>query len=129
VVSRTLSLTLKSESGDGNFKWQHWIDAAMGYMKGWQIRHDDGDVKYERTILRPNLLASMVEVCPLRRFGEGKVERTGVVQIWQGWPAFDLSICKFEVDQWLTACNIDYDQSIVDIEVEHAERVIKAIVQ
>jgi len=130
-----VSLSLKSNSVEGTFKWQDWIDAAMGYMKGWNERDDGGEVKYEWTIVRVDLREPMVEVFPLRIDDEGNVEKTGVAQIWQGWPVFDTSICKFEVEQWLSACDIDLnaienlnDETIVDIEVERAERLLKVFV-
>ncbi len=36
-----------------------------------------------------------------------RIEQPRTGGVWMGWPAFDMRFCKFEVEQWLSACNID----------------------
>ncbi len=33
--------------------------------------------------------------------------REKTARIWKGWPPFDVRFCKFEMEQWLGACDID----------------------
>ncbi len=119
-----MCLRLKNDSGDTRFLWQDWLDAAMGCMKGFEEGENGGkeygqiivgkkhkELRYERNIVRVELGAPMVELCSLRVDKPGierVVQRTRTVRVWTGWPTFDVRICKFEVDQWLHACNIDF---------------------
>ncbi len=77
----------------------------------------------------------MVDMCPLHVDGDGNVEKTGTARVWMGWPVSDVKICKFEVDQWLSACEINlnalqflYEKSEADDEVKRAERILEAII-
>ncbi len=126
----TTSLHLQNDSGDERFIWQDWVEAAMGFMKGFED-WKNGELGYGRRIVKPNLGKPMVEVCPLHVDDDGiepVVEKTSTVRFWTGWPAFDLKICKFEVDQWLSACNIDYGNWQADEVIACAERVIGEII-
>ncbi len=63
--SGTLSLRLENNSGDTRFKWQDWVDTALGYLKGFE-EAVDGENGYGRKIMRADLRKPMVELCPLR---------------------------------------------------------------
>ncbi len=107
-TNRTVSLRLRNDSGIAQFRWQDWVDAAMGCLKGIE-ENDDGDLGYGRQILKADLRKPMVELSPLRVNKDGmepEVEKTTVARVWMGWPPFDVRICKFELDQWFTACNV-----------------------
>ncbi len=127
----TWSLRLQNDSGDSRFIWQNWVDAAMGCMKGFE-EGGNGKWGYGRKIMRANLRRPMVEMCPLRIDGDGiekTVSRTSTARMWMGWPAFDVRICKFEVEQWLDACDVNIrGDKIADREVERVESVIKAVI-
>ncbi len=137
LTRQTLSLRLQTNSDDGRFTWQDWVDAAMGYMKGVE-EHGDGDWGYGRQIVRADLRKPMVELCPLRLDEDGieaAVEKTSTARVWLGWPVFDVKICKFEMDQWLAACDADsigglkYKENWeVEEEVAKAEQAIGKII-
>ena len=132
---------LKKGSEISHFVWQEWVDAAMGFMAGYNYR-GAGIVIYLRRIRRANLRDGIVELCPLRTDYDGRVIETSSVGVWMGWPPFDVHICKFEMEQWLKACDIDlaahrlvsevmknYNRlSHLDREIERAERVIEIVV-
>ncbi len=60
LTNRTVSLGLRNYSGDSRFMWQQWVDAAMGYMKGFEQR-SNGDWKFGRQIVRADLRKPMLE--------------------------------------------------------------------
>ena len=101
-------MRLRNEGDEAGFIWQDLIDAAMGCMKGFEDSKN-GQKKYGRKIMRPDLRKSMVEFCPLRvkERGEALVERTSTDRMWMRSPAFDARMCKFEVDQWFDAWNFN----------------------
>ncbi len=129
--NRTASLRLQNDSGEAQFKWQDWVDAAMGCMKGFE-EFSNGKFGYGRKIVRAELGKPMVELCPLLVDKDGiepVVRRTSTARVWTGWPAFDVRICKFEVDQWFDACGLDIRADWVSNEVvESVEGVVEAIV-
>ncbi len=102
-----VALKLRNESGDAKFKWQAWVDASMGYLKGIEDK-ECSELGYGRTILKADLRKPMVELSPLcvkeGRLGP-EVDKTSRVRIWMGWLPFDVGICKFELDQWFAACD------------------------
>ncbi len=138
LTKRTVSLRLRNSGSDGRFLWQDWVDAVMGYMKGAEERGDD-DLGYGRQIMRPDLRKPIVELCPLRVDEDGieaVVKKTKTARIWEGWPMFDVGICKFEMDQWLAACDVKVNRDSgfrerekTEYEVEQAEQEIERIVQ
>ncbi len=137
LTKRTVSLRLQNDSDDVRFCWQDWVDSAMGYMKGTE-EHDDGDWGYGRQILKADLHEPMIELCPLRVNEDGiepEVEKTTNARVWMGWPAFDVRICKFELEQWLSACDLSLNGALeeeerwsTEYEVSRVEKVIKAII-
>ncbi len=104
--AQIVSLSLENDSGNERFIWQDWVDAIMGCMIGFEERRG-GEVKDNRTIVRSDLRKSALELNPFQSNTDGLIEPTSTAQIWMGWPAFDMNICKFEVEQWLAACEID----------------------
>ena len=109
LAEGTVSLSLRNRSNDERFIWQDWVDAAMGHMKGFE-ESKKGELGYGRQIVRADLRRPMVELCPfyVNEDGIGAVlKKTGTARVWQGWPVFDVEICKFEMDQWLAASHIN----------------------
>ena len=110
-------------------------------MAGYNER-DDGKVKYGRKIRKADQRDGMLTLCPLRRNDDERVIETKSVEVWMGLPPFDVQVCKFEMEQWLKACDIDLaahrlvSEDIgtwnlldhVDKEIERAERVIESVV-
>ncbi len=128
--SGTVSMRLRNESSNMRFIWQDWVDATMGCMKGFE-KSENCEWGYRRRIVQPNLLKPIVELSPLSVNGHGieaVVERTSTARVWAGWPVFDVRICKFEVDQWVNACNIDIRNWRETQEIECFEGIIQAIV-
>ncbi len=129
--NRTASLRLENNSGDTRFIWQNWVDAAMGCMKGFE-EGKNGKCGYGRKIVRANLRKPMVEMCPLLMDGDGIeniVARKSTARIWMGWPPFEVGICKFEVDQWLDACDLNIRRGWqADQEVARVSGIINAVI-
>ena len=99
-----VTLQLKNESESSQFIWQDWVDTAMGIMKGL----GQGTMNNDRRIRQADLRRPLVRMSPLpdenlRESGE----RIGIAHVWMGWPPFDTRICKFEIDQWFNAYNIN----------------------
>ncbi len=137
LTKHTVTLSLQNNSVNGRFIWQDWVDAAMGYMKGAEERAG-GKRGYGRKIVRADLRKPMVELCPLRldKGGiEAVVKETKTAVVWLGWPVFDLNMCKFEIEQWLAACNVDLRRGLARLdllgypnELKRAEQEIGRIV-
>ncbi len=124
----TVTLRLQNNSGDSRFIWQDWLDSAMGYMKGFEVALD-GSNGYDRKITRAELGKPMVELSPLLVDDyDAEVEKQGTARVWMGWPPFDPRICKFEVDQWLDACNLDIRTCSVSDELASFKDVINAMI-
>ena len=138
----TCTVGLKKGSEVSRFVWQDWVDAAMGFMAGYNDAC--GRMGYERKTRRADLQDAIVELCPLRVDDYERVIETSKVRVWMGWPPFDVHICKFETEQWLNAFDIDlaahrlanfdidyrnislFDE--VDEELERAEKTIESVV-
>ena len=139
---------LKKGDDVSRFVWQDWVDAAMGFMAGYNYR-DGGKGEYERRIRRADLRDTIVELSPLRTDEDERGIETSIVGVWMRWPPFDVHICKFEMEHCLNACDIDLATHRlvpadwrtelwkienwemlrnVDEEIELAERVIESVV-
>ncbi len=135
-TNRTVSLRLRNDSDITQFRWQDWVDAAMGCLKGIEEKRD-GDLGYDRQIVRADLSRPMVELSPLRVNEEGmepEVEKTGTARMWMGWLPFDSRIFKFELDQWFAACDVHLNRAlgeeewwIAGDEVSRIEELIKRV--
>ncbi len=138
------SLKLENDSSETQFRWQDWVDAAMGYMKGLEkerngeliyLKGFEEDKKsqlgYGRRIVRPDLLKPLVDMCPLRvdeSAIEPVLEKTSTVRVWTGWSAFDVQICKFEFDQLFAASYVNVKGGWTsEREVERVEELIEAM--
>lgn len=128
-----ISIRIQNHSDDARFMWQDWVDAVMGFMKGYDKRAY-GKMKYERAIVRANLQRPMMELCPIGKIQPKETaSKTNTTRIWMGWPPFDTSICKFEIEQWLKAYNTntstDFNLIIEDCRELHiGERIIETII-
>ena len=132
---RKVIIRVHNKSGDTHFKWQDWVDAAMGIMKGVDER-PNAIFKHERTIRRTDLREPIVELCPMRIDEyELATGSSGIARIWTGWPPFDVRICKFEIEQWLIArdaklCGHTSNRVSLDYyELNRAAQAIKGITE
>ncbi len=137
--TQLVSLKLVSESDDARFIWEDWINAAMGFMEGCDESRTN-KVENKRIFREVDLRKSMLELSPfhVENIEGSNPTTTGTVRVWMGWPAYDVRICKFELDEWLTACKIDLanlarldvygNNAVANREVERAENAIMAIV-
>ena len=82
------------------------MDAAMGFLVGYNDR-GGGRVKYERKLRRADLRDGMVTLYPQRTNDNKRATERSSVKVWMVWPPFDVHICKFEMEQWLKACDMD----------------------
>ena len=126
--SHRVSLQLKNGSESSQFIWQDWVDTAMGIMKGL----GQGKMKNDRRIRQADLREPVVKMSPLPvENSREPSERSGIAQVWMGWPPFDMRICKYEIDQWHNAKNINLqnpvNQDLSYEEWEQAERVLETI--
>ena len=130
ILRGTVSLRLHNDSCNAQFVWQDWLDAAMGCLKGFEDGKNS-ELGYGRKIIRPNLREQMVELCQLyvNGYGIGAVmDQMSTARVWLGWPAFDVRICKFEMDQWLDACNVNIREGWIPYGViESFERVMETM--
>ncbi len=137
-ANRTVSLRLRNDSGMAQFLWQDWVDAAMGCMRGIEEKEED-KLGYGRQILKADLRKPMVQLSPLRVNEDGmepEVEKTTTARVWMGWPPFDVSICKFELDQWFAACNANLtgrlerkERSIAENEASRIKKIIEDVLR
>ncbi len=100
----------------------------MGCMKGAE-ESGNGDCGYGRHIVRADLRKPMVELSPLHLNEDGieaVVEQTHSARVSLGWPVFDIRICKFEIEQWLAACDVNVNRNIG---YENRRKAEKAIAQ
>ncbi len=128
-TNRTLSLRLRNDSGITQSRWQDWVDAAMGCLKGIEEK-SDSDLGYDQQIVRADLSRPMVELSPLRVNEDGmepEVEKTTTARMWMGWLPFDVGICKFELDEWFTACNAKPNGALARKEYSTAENEVSRI--
>ncbi len=119
-TNRTVSLRLRNDSGITQFRWQDWVDAAMGCLNGIE----EMGFGFGRQILKADLRKPMVELSPLCVNEDGmepEAEKTSTARMWMGWPPFDLRIFKFELDQWFTACNAKRNGGLERMEGATAE--------
>ncbi len=134
LTNRAVSLRLRNNNDDGRFIWQDWVDAAMGCMNGFE-EDEDSDSGYGRRIVKADLRKPIVELCPLRvdEYSiDAAVEKTGTARIWMGWPPFDMRFCKFELEQWLAACDINLNRELRQLErwaTEYETSRIEGVIQ
>ena len=128
----TVSLRLRNNSDNGRFILQDWVHAGMESMMGFEGIFD-GDFGYNRQIVRADLRQPIVELCPLRWSKDGiqdVVKKTRTARVWHGWPVFDVRIAKFEMGQWLAACDVQMKRDMNGLERGKAEvEVAKAELQ
>ena len=92
--------------------------------QGWKVR-------YGQKIVRTELGKPMVELCPLLVNEDGVepvVRKTSTVRVWTVWPAFDMQICKFEVERWLDACDVHIRRDkLSDRELARVDGIINSV--
>ncbi len=108
-ATQRISMTLRNDGNGSCFVWHDWVDAAMGSLRGLEY-DDDVVLNRKRRIIRADLREPVVEMSPLLEVCDGNLIRTGTSRIWLGWPAFDIRICKFEMDQLLAASDIGLEE-------------------
>ena len=86
----------------------------------------------DRRIIQADLQEPVVKMSPLPDANSRELgERRGIAHVWMGWPPFDMRICKFEMDQWFSANNMQLEDRMKKYESddkwEQAERVLKTI--
>jgi len=101
-----VEIDLVSGASDTVFHWEDWINSVMGFIKWHDI--DRSDIEKEvgrspwrkRTPRKVNLRGPLVTVsgpCQELRLHRGEM------QVWTGWPFFDIKIVQFEMDEWMRA--------------------------
>lgn len=80
------------------FKWENWINAAMGLMKGRGEHMKESteceDFEGPLTSIRPANLTRELLIVPLSHEKLPNLARE--VKVWTGWPIFDIRVCQFE---------------------------------
>ena len=100
------TLRLKFGPEVEKFKWQDWINAALGLMKGYNEKvksrlEDEDNFQGPLELIKPaNLLRPMMQLTTPHTELPGL---RGELQVWTGWPIFDVRICQFEKDQLINA--------------------------
>ena len=108
VNQDTGRVALCLKSGDNvNFRWQEWINAAMGLMKGQnelvksKVEKKDSISPGQLEMIKPADISR-----PLLCIESPHVdlpEFKGELKVWTGWPIFDVRLCQFEKDQIMNA--------------------------
>ncbi len=114
LKQHSVTLRLETRDDDGRFIWQNWVNVAMGCMKGAE-ENGNCDCGYGRHIVRADLRQPIVELSPMHLNEDGieaVVEQTRSVRVCLGWPVFDVRVWKFEIEQWLAACDDNVNRNI-----------------
>ena len=54
--------------------------------------------------------------------------KMGAGRVWMGWLAFDVEICKYEIDVWCEACDLDVrDRVSAKFEVPRVDGVVRTM--
>lgn len=119
----TASLALICNEANARFVWQHWINAAMGFMKGMDeeaeqggdsegargTADDDESLHVKRRIAKADLSRSILRISTDHADLDMKHLSRELV-VFTGWPIFDVRIDTFELNQWLSASGNDPTQ-------------------
>lgn len=120
------------ESKVVHFRYESWINAAMGWMRGMEHENDDE----MRNILPVNFGKPVIDLTPLQTTYKGSTDERSLVRVLTGWPIFDARVCQFEIDQWIHSCGSIIRQNSPQVPttdrnfdniVEQAEAVFKTI--
>lgn len=104
------------------FIWEDWINCAMGYIQErdeYMEEHPKWFPKNfrKRTPAKANLSKGMVTFShPHSELPELR----GDIQVWTGWPFFDIKLVQFEFNQWMQ--NAGYLSGFCDIVPRTTER-------
>ncbi len=125
----TVFFRLQNDGDNTKFKWQDWVDAAMGCMRGFEEGHS-GELGYGRKIVQANLRKPLVKVGSLENKDVIAAidERASKALVWTGWPAFDVRICKFELKQLLDVCEVNLGYLGTDEVMKDVEKAIEPVV-
>jgi len=103
---KNVSIELIAAASVTEFRWEDWINSAMGFIKGaddylTSKERDAGTVPWrKRTPRKVNLKMPLVKVSPTH---EDLPDLRGDIQVWGGWPFFDIKIAQFEINEWMRA--------------------------
>ncbi len=145
---RNAMLKLRGNPTNCNFEWHDWINAAMGFLNGYDVWNPPDRLDnicrcvegYPGNLFRQARTISKTDV---RNLGimtfsppEAEIsELPGDLHIWNGWPIFDVRICQYEMKQWIRGAGLDNElanmsastESRFDKEVEKAEKALSFI--
>jgi len=129
---KNVTISLATGESVTVFNWEDWVNSAMGFMKGMEdaMSNDeieDGTKRWrKRTPRKVNLSGPIVTVPGP---SEELPDLLGDIQVWTGWPFFDIKITQFEMNEWMRAsgclngyCEVlESEEFHFDVEVENAE--------
>jgi len=132
---KSVELELISAADVTKFHWQDWINSAMGFIEAADKAYSKEEMKTgtkqwrKRTPRKANLNSPLVTVSANRE----PLELLRDVQVWTGWPFFDIKIVQFEMYNCLRALaplykssgqpDVHYSGKIV----EQAEKALEKI--
>lgn len=142
------TLRLRGNSSECKFEWNDWINAAMGFLKGYDLWNPEDRLSNNCTrlegypnkpLLRPRTISKTnVQNMKMITISSPDHELPDLpcdLHIWTGWPIFDVRICQFEMKQWMYGAALDQElsnRSVSDVErfdeeVEKAEQALLII--
>lgn len=108
-------MKLVAADGVEKFCWADWLDVAMGFIKGV----DDMVCDVNRFKVPEHILnwrkrtPSKVDLNkPLLKVSSSHPELRQLARdilIWTGWAPFDIKVVQFEIDEWLQAAGLLYE--------------------
>ena len=66
-----------------------------------------GKVNLERKIKRLDLRDGILACRPMRTEYDERITEASSVGVCMDWPPFDFHVCRFELKQWLNACDTE----------------------
>lgn len=114
------------------FRWQDWINSAMGYIKAAgnvfsrQDARNGTDPRRKRTASRGNLSRTLVTVS---RSHEQLPELRRDIQVWTRWSFFDIKIVQFEMNGCMRAEGrlLGFSETGADLYSKFPEEVVRRV--
>lgn len=111
MKEKKVEIDLISGASAEAFHWEDWINSVMGYLKAPDDalstkEIEDGTAQWrKRTPCKANLSRPMVTITNSCK----EVQNLdGDIQIWTGWPFFDIKTAQFEMNEWMRAAGCLY---------------------
>lgn len=115
VDKKTVVMKLVSSESPCVFKWEDWMNAGMGFLKGVDDIMDRRQIEEpfhlqqfrKRSPKKVDLTRPMINISISDHGSSG----SGVMRVWTAWPIFDVKVAQFEINEWMLAAGYISDFS------------------